>query len=62
MDGGAWWAVVHGVTESWTQLSDSLSRHFHSVRYEVTSLCGLICIFLIISNAEQLFHVPVGQL
>ena len=22
MDRGAWWAAVHGVTESWTQLSD----------------------------------------
>ena len=22
MDGGAWWATVHGVAESWTQLSD----------------------------------------
>ena len=22
MDGGAWWAVVHGVAKSWTQLSD----------------------------------------
>ena len=22
MDRGAWWATVHGVTESWTQLSD----------------------------------------
>ena len=21
MDGGAWWAVVHGVAESWTRLS-----------------------------------------
>ena len=26
MDRGAWWATVHGVTESWTQLSDG---HFH---------------------------------
>jgi hypothetical protein len=25
MDRGAWWATVHGVTESWTQLSD---EHF----------------------------------
>ena len=25
MDGGAWWAAVHGVTKSWTRLSDSLS-------------------------------------
>ena len=22
MDRGAWWATVHGVTESWTKLSD----------------------------------------
>ena len=22
MDGGAWWARVHGVAKSWTQLSD----------------------------------------
>ena len=25
MDGGAWWAAVHGVAQSWTRLSDSLS-------------------------------------
>ena len=23
MDGGAWWATVHRVAKSWTQLSDS---------------------------------------
>ena len=22
MDRGAWWATVHGITKSWTQLSD----------------------------------------
>ena len=22
MDGGAWWAAVHGVAEGWTRLSD----------------------------------------
>ena len=22
MDGGVWWATVHGVTQSWTRLSD----------------------------------------
>ena len=26
MDRGAWWATVHGVTKSWTRLSDF---HFH---------------------------------
>ena len=24
MDGGAWWATVHGVAKSWTRLSESL--------------------------------------
>ena len=26
MDRGAWWVTVHGVTKSWTRLSD---KHFH---------------------------------
>ena len=25
MDGGAWWATVHGVAKSWTRLSDFIS-------------------------------------
>ena len=30
MDGGAWWAAVHGVAKSWTRLSDfTFSFHFH---------------------------------
>ena len=32
MDGGAWWAAVHGVTKSWTQLSDfTFTFHFHAL-------------------------------
>ena len=27
MDGGAWWATVHGVAKSWTLLSDFTSLH-----------------------------------
>ena len=34
MDGGTWWATVHGVTKSRTQLSDFTSLHF----YEHTGL------------------------
>ena len=31
MDGGAWWAAVHRVTKSWTQLSDfTFTFHFHA--------------------------------
>ena len=33
MDGGAWWAAVHGVAESWTWLSDlTFTFHFHAWR------------------------------
>ena len=35
MDGGAWWAKVHGVTKSQTRLSDS---HFHS--FHSGHVCG----------------------
>ena len=30
MGGGAWWAAVHGVTKSRTQLSD-FTFHFHAL-------------------------------
>ena len=28
MDGGAWWATVHGVTKSWKRLSDFTTTTF----------------------------------
>ena len=32
MDGGAWWAAVHGVTKSPAQLSNfTLTFHFHAL-------------------------------
>ena len=32
MNGGAWWAAVHGVAKSRTQLSDfTLTFHFHAL-------------------------------
>ena len=37
MDGGAWWAVVHGVAKSRTQLSDfTFTFHFHALEKEMT--------------------------
>ena len=36
MDGGAWEAAVHGVAESWTQLSDfTFTFHFHALEKEM---------------------------
>ena len=38
MEGGAWKAAVHGVTEGRTQLSDfTFSFHFHALEKETTT-------------------------
>ena len=38
MDGGAWWAAVHGVAEGRTQLSDfTFTSHFHALEKEVAT-------------------------
>ena len=38
MDGGAWWAVVHGVAKSRTQLSDfTFTFHFHALKKEMAT-------------------------
>ena len=38
MEGGAWWAAVHGVTKSWTRLSDfTFTFHFHSLEKEIAT-------------------------
>ena len=38
MDGGAWWAAVHGVTKSQTRLSDfTFTFHFHALEKEMAT-------------------------
>ena len=38
MDGGAWWAAVHGVAESPTRLSDfTFTFHFHALKKEMAT-------------------------
>ena len=38
MDGGAWWAAVHGVAKSRTRLSDfTFTLHFHALEKEVAT-------------------------
>ena len=38
MDGGAWWAIVHGVAKSWKQLSNfSFTFHFHALEKEMAT-------------------------
>ena len=38
MDGGAWWAAVHGVAQSRTRLSDfTFTFHFHALEKEMAT-------------------------
>ena len=38
MDGEAWWAAVHGVVKSWTQLSNfTFTFHFHALEKEIAT-------------------------
>ena len=39
MDGGAWWATVHGVAKSQTQLSDfTFTLPFHALEKEMAKI------------------------
>ena len=43
MDGGAWWAAVHGVTRSRTRLSDfTFTFHFHALEKEMATHCSVL--------------------
>ena len=43
MDGGAWWAVVHGVTKSQTRLSDfTFTFHFHALEQEMATHSSIL--------------------
>ena len=38
MDGGAWWAEVHGVAKRWTRLSDfTFTFPFHALEKEMAA-------------------------
>ena len=43
MDGGAWWAEVHGVTKSRTQLSDFIfTFQFHALKEEMATHSSIL--------------------
>ena len=43
MDGGAWWATVHGVAKSRTRLSDFTSTfHFHALEKEMATYSSIL--------------------
>ena len=45
MDGGAWWAAVHGVAKSRTRLSDStFTFHFHALEKEMATHSSVLAL------------------
>ena len=45
MEGGAWWAAVHGVAESWTQLSDfTFTFHFDALEKEMATHSSVLAL------------------
>ena len=45
MDGGAWWAAVHGVTKSWAQLGDfPFTFHFPALEKEMATHSQCSCL------------------
>ena len=43
MDRGAWWAAVHGVARSQTQLSDfTFTFHFHALEKKMATHCSVL--------------------
>ena len=43
MDGGAWWALVHGAPKSWTRLSDfTFTFHFHALEKEMATHSSIL--------------------
>ena len=45
MDGGAWWATVHGVAKSWTRLSDfTFTLRFYALEKEMATHSGVLAL------------------
>ena len=45
MDGGTWWAAVHGVTKSRTRLSDfTFSFRFHALEKEMATHSSVLAL------------------
>ena len=43
MDGGAWWAAVHGIVKSWTRLSNfTLTFHFYALEKEMATHSSIL--------------------
>jgi len=61
MDGGAWWAAVHGVDKSWTRLSDfTFTFPFHALEKEMATHSSVLA-WRIPGTGEPVELPPMGS-
>ena len=61
MDGGAWWAAIHGVEKSWTWLSDfTFTFHFHALEKEMATHSSILA-WSIPGTEEPVGLPPMGS-
>ena len=54
MDGGAWWAAVHGVAKSRTRLSDfTFTFHFHALEKEMATRSSILAWLAAVCGVAQ---------
>ena len=58
MDRGAWQATVHGVTKSWTQLSDCHSHH--TLKWDWALFICLLTFVLLWNVCSSFAHFSIG--
>ena len=61
MDGGTWWAAVHGVAKSWTRLSDfTFPFHFHELEKAMATHSSVLA-WRIPGTGEPAGLLPLGS-
>ena len=57
MDGGAWWATVHGVTKSRTKLSNfTFTFHFHALEKEMATHSSVLALRIPGTGSHRVGH------
>ena len=57
MDGGAWWAAVHGVAKSRTRLSDfTLNCHFHALEKAMATHSSVLAWRILGTGSHRVGH------